>query len=760
MAEEAEEEVSPMDLAPRSDDEELVAAFDALLAKKSSVAQVREAEVLGFDPELWSALVAMGVPALAAATDEQYADAADLRQLVLIAETAGRHLVSAPLVESLVTRRLLAHCVAAGSTGSTTGKSAAALAARADEGAVVTLALHPADGPTATLVPAGAVADAVIALVGSRLVATVAPAPGTATPNLGSLPLADRDLTAGETVTLATGDEAAAIFAAAQRDWQLLTAAQLVGVGARALEIGVDYVKGRVIFDRPVGSFQTVAHRLADHVATLDGARLLVLEAAWASDENRAEQVALTKSAFCFAAETALAVASDSLHYHGGYGFTLEYDIQLYYRRARAYPLVWGSVRREYQAVADALYVEGGPTPVAPLGTRADGITFDLGEEAEAFRAEVAAFLDEHVTAEVHHRVLETGTYHDWDLHRALGKKGWIAASWPVEYGGQARNPLELMAMREEMKKRHAPLDGLGTTVLVARAVREFGCEELRNDIVPRAISGEILLCLGYSEPQGGSDVASAKTRAVRDPSTGSGTGGDWIINGQKVFTTLAETADYVFLLCRTNPDVAKHRGLTMFLVPMDADGVQVDEIRTLGGERTNQTFYSDVRVPDSHRIGEVDGGWEVLLAALAYERSGAGEDARTYHRLVEAARAAEVLDDPVVREAAARLAIDTEVSKLLGRRSCWVETTGRIPFVEGSMYKLFWAEYRLRHSATLLDVLGVEGLREETDPLAPGGGDLVQEFRHAPILSIYGGASEVQRRILAERHLGLPRSS
>lgn len=731
-----------MDLALRSEDEELVAACDALLAKKSSAAQVRDAEELGFDPALWSALTSTGVPGLAAGEE-----AADLRQLVLVAELAGRHLVSAPVVETLVTTRLLAHCAALGSA------DAAALAAAAEGGTIVSLALHPLASPgTVPLVPAGAVAATVIALIGTDLVATTSVPSGVASPNVGGLPLADRDLGTGDTVVLASGAAAAQVFAAAQRDWQLLTASQLVGVAARGLEIGVDYVKNREIFGQPVGAFQTVSHRLADHVATVDGARLLVLEAAWASDEDRPENVALTKGAFCFAAENALAVVSDSLHYHGGYGFSLEYDVQLYYRRARAYPLVWGSVRREYQAVAEALYGSPAVRPAAPLHRNPDGITFDLGEEAEAFRAEVAAFLAEHVTEAVHHQVLETGTYHNWDLHRALGEKGWIAASWPVEYGGQARNPLELMAMREEMKKVHAPLDGLGTTVLVARAVREFGCEELRNDIVPRAIRGEILLCLGYSEPQGGSDVASAKTRAVRD-------GNEWVINGQKVFTTLAETADYVFLLTRTNTEVAKHQGLTMFLVPMDAPGVGVDEIKTLGGERTNQTFYADVRIPDTYRIGEVDGGWEVLLAALAYERSGAGEDARTYTRLVEAARANGTITDPVVREPLARLAIDTEVSKLLGRRSCWVETTGRIPFVEGSMYKLFWAEYRLRHAGSLLDVLGTEGLREEVDPLAPGGGDLVQEFRHAPILSIYGGASEVQRRILAERHLGLPRS-
>lgn len=736
-----------MDLALRSEDEELVAAFDVLLAKKSTSAQVRDAEPLGFDSALWSALVAMGAPTLAA----------DLRQLVGIAELAGRYLLSAPLIEALTSTRLLAHCAAQGSP------AAAELLARAEGGTIVSLVPQPVPAPgTCRLVPAGAVAEVVLALVGDALVATESPATGVATANLGSQPLADREVGTGE--VLATGEVARQIFAAAQRDWQLLTAAQLVGVAARALEIGVDYVKTREIFGQPVGAFQTVAHRLADHVAVVDGARLLVLEAAWASDENRPENLALTKASFCFAAENALAVASDSLHYHGGYGFSLEYDIQLYYRRARAYPLVWGSVRQEYQALATALYDGPETTPIAPLHCNPDGITFDLGPEAEAFRAEVVAFLDEHVTPEVHQRVLETGTYHDWDLHRALGEKGWIAASWPVEYGGQARNPLELMAMREEMKKRHAPLDGLGTTVLVARAVREFGCEELRNDIVPRAISGEILLCLGYSEPQGGSDVANARTRAVRDPSTGSGQAAEWVINGQKVFTTLAETADYVFLLTRTTPwdpasDVPKHHGLTMFLVPMNAEGVHVDEIKTLGGERTNQTFYSDVRVPDTHRIGEVDGGWEVLLAALAYERSGAGEDSRTYTRLVEAVRANGTITDPVVREPLARLAIDTEVSKLLGRRSCWVETTGRIPTIEGSMYKLFWAEYRLRHAGVLLDVLGTEGLREEIDPSAPGGGDLVQEFRHAPILSIYGGASEVQRRILAERHLHLPRS-
>ena len=237
-------------------------------------------------------------------------------------------------------------------------------------------------------------------------------------------------------------------------------------------------------------------------------------------------------------------------------------------------------------------------------------MNFDLGPENDAFRAEVVAYLDEHLTPAVRQRVRATGIMHDWELHRALAAKGWIAAGWPKEYGGQGRSPLELMAMREELKRRHAPTEGLGMTILVARAVREFGSEELRKRIIPAAINGEILMCLGYSEPQGGSDVASAQTRAVRD-------GSDWVVNGQKVFTTMADQATYVFLLTRTNTDVRKHRGLTMFLVPMHSPGITIDPIHTLGGERTNQVFFEDVRVSDALRVGEVDGGWDVLLGAL-----------------------------------------------------------------------------------------------------------------------------------------------
>ncbi|RAY16923.1 acyl-CoA dehydrogenase [Actinomadura craniellae] len=339
-----------MDLALDPEDEEMVAVLAALLSKESSTDRVRAAEGLGFDPALWAALHGLGVPELALGPD-----AATAGRLVLIAEQAGRHLASAPVVETLVTARLLGRCG---------GPAADALAARCAAGAIATLVPHPTGAARAELVPAGAVAEIVLRYDGDALTAVLADPPLRAAPNLGDLPLADRDLTAGPVEPLARGGRAREAFEDARRDWQLLTAAQLVGLAARALELGVEYVRERQVFGRPVGAFQTVAHTLADHATAVDGARLLVREAAWAADVHDPRAAALTSMAFCFAADQAVAVAGDSLHYHGGYGFTLDYDIQLYYRRARAHPLVWGPVQREYQRLADRLFgAAGGGAP-------------------------------------------------------------------------------------------------------------------------------------------------------------------------------------------------------------------------------------------------------------------------------------------------------------------------------------------------------------------------------------------------------------
>lgn len=374
---------------------------------------------------------------------------------------------------------------------------------------------------------------------------------------------------------------------------------------------------------------------------------------------------------------------------------------------------------------------------------------FALDARSQTFRAEVRAFLDEHCPPSVVARSRVDGTLHNESLHKAMAERGWLAAAWPVDEGGQGRDAFEVMVMLDELKARRAPIDGWLLTMLVANVLREHGTPEQKAAIIPRAIAGEVLICLGYTEPEAGSDVAAVRTSAVRD-------GNSWIINGQKMFTTMAHISDYVFLLTRTNTGVPKHRGLTLFLVPLDAPGVSAQPIHTIGNVRTNVTYYSDVVVPDAWRVGEVDAGWRVLMDALAYERTGSGENRHALEAATEAARKRGILEEPAVLDRLARVAIDCEVSKLLAHRSHWVESQGRLATIEGSMHKLFSAESEVRAASQLLDLFGAEGALELGETGAPATGELALEFRHSIVLPIYGGSSEVQRKIIAERHLGL----
>jgi alkylation response protein AidB-like acyl-CoA dehydrogenase len=222
---------------------------------------------------------------------------------------------------------------------------------------VATLALHPVSGGVARLVPAGAVADLVVALRGDELlVVRMTEPPAAAIPNLGAMPLADCRLDAGETIVLASGPEAIAAHSHAVNRWELLTGAALVGLASRALELGVDYVTQRRAFGVLIASFQTIQHHLADNATALEGARVLAYEAAWAQDQNLSSAGTLATMSFLFASEAAFKTASQSLHFHGGYGYTLEYDIQLYFRRAKAWALVAGDRRAAYAKLAHRLF--------------------------------------------------------------------------------------------------------------------------------------------------------------------------------------------------------------------------------------------------------------------------------------------------------------------------------------------------------------------------------------------------------------------
>jgi alkylation response protein AidB-like acyl-CoA dehydrogenase len=386
-------------------------------------------------------------------------------------------------------------------------------------------------------------------------------------------------------------------------------------------------------------------------------------------------------------------------------------------------------------------------------------VDFDLGEASEALRAEVRAFLGKVMTPELEERLYRTGVAHDDEFVAALGERGWLAPTWPPEMGGQGRDPFEVLALQEELQRADAPIYGVATNNMVAHTLVRLGTSDLVREVVPRALRGEVLVVLGFSEPEAGSDVAAARCRAVRD-------GDEWVINGQKMFTTNGHIGDYVFLLARTNTEVPKHKGLTVFLVPMDSPGIEAQAVYTLSGERTNITFYTDVRVDDRWRVGEVDKGWQVLTSALQDEHSAgyAGHTARLLHHAEQWARTATDaegrprIEDPDVRACLGRIAAELEAAMLLQRRAAWMAEQGDIPEAEGPMAKLYSTEMLERAAQDLIEVIGPDALRSYFEPTAPEGGRIEHILRFSLGTTIYAGTSEVQRNIIAQRGLGLPR--
>jgi len=326
-----------MDLSLSKEQDVICETLQSFLQKECPMARVRSTEELGFDPRLWLQLDEMGIARMAA-PERLGGEGSSLVDVVLVLEQVGGQLAPIPLVENSTACRLL-------------GRARTALQplprALEEVGGIATLALHPARDSVWRVVPAGAIADVVIGIEGDRLIAVTSTPPRSALKNLGSAPLAHRRTDAGCVVELARGAAAQALFQQALDDWRVMTAAALVGLARRAQAIAIEYVKERHQFGVPIGSFQTIAHRLADIATEVDGIELLARKAAWSSDEQTNNIGRLACMALLFAAQTAERVCAESLHFHGGYGFTLEYDIQLLFRRAKAWPLVFGSLADE-----------------------------------------------------------------------------------------------------------------------------------------------------------------------------------------------------------------------------------------------------------------------------------------------------------------------------------------------------------------------------------------------------------------------------
>ncbi|MCE2391213.1 MAG: acyl-CoA dehydrogenase family protein [Proteobacteria bacterium] len=342
------------------------------------------------------------------------------------------------------------------------------------------------------------------------------------------------------------------------------------------------------------------------------------------------------------------------------------------------------------------------------------------------------------------------------EFQAELNRRGWSRMCWPEEYGGRALNPLYQFVYVETMEYWGMPYGNL-TYTSVAPALLEHASEEQKKEYLPGIWEGRLRFAIGYSEPNAGSDLASLRTRAVRD-------GDDWIIQGQKIWTSGAEVATHVWLAARTDPDAPRHQGISMIIVPVDAPGVTVRPLWTMSGVRTNETFYDNVRVPYSNLVGPLNGGWTIIMHALNHERVGLSTTGNLAVHFDDAVRylrehRPEALADPHVRRRLAEIKLELLKHRALAIRNAVTIAGGGIKPQEASMTKIHGSELRYSLSNSLMDLLGrYGGLSRETGELAPAEGSFERTWRASPILRFGGGANELQRTIIATRGLGMPR--
>jgi alkylation response protein AidB-like acyl-CoA dehydrogenase len=381
---------------------------------------------------------------------------------------------------------------------------------------------------------------------------------------------------------------------------------------------------------------------------------------------------------------------------------------------------------------------------------------FSFTPEQDAFRREVREFLARELPAEGL-RHYEDGWITGFSpaFSRKVGARGWIGLTWPTRYGGQARGPMDRLILAEELLRAGAPVAAhwLGDRQ-VGPALLAYGSEEQRAFFLPRTARGEITFCIAMSEPAAGSDLAALRTVAIED-------GHEWVIRGQKVWTSFAHQAQYCYVVARTDPAAPKHKGISEFVVDMRTPGITVRPlIDMLGEHHFNEVFFDDVRVPASALIGQKNRGWYQIASQLDFERGGIERVFSNYplfRDAVEHARRRELTRDPRLRDRLARLMVDLEAGRLLVYRVAWLLSQGKIPTWETALSKRFGTELEQEIAEVALSIFGLPGLLMPGAPGAPLDGRPARAALYAPAYTLQGGTGNILRNILATRGLGLP---
>ncbi len=379
-----------------------------------------------------------------------------------------------------------------------------------------------------------------------------------------------------------------------------------------------------------------------------------------------------------------------------------------------------------------------------------------------ALRDELRAYFARLFTPALQEELLhsEGGGPHYSTALKQMGKDGWLGIGWPKEYGGQDRTPLEQFIFFDEVQRAGFPIPLL-TLNTVGPTIMKLGTPEQKAGFLPPILRGELHFSIGYTEPEAGTDLASLKTKAVRD-------GDDYIIDGQKVFTSMAEHSDYIWLAARTDPSAAKHKGISIFIVDAQAPGVTISPTKTLGDNPVCTTYYEGVRVPAALRVGEENQGWKLITTQLNHERvalMSAGLTARALEEVHEWASATtdsdgnRVIDRPWVQIALARVHAKLEILKLLNWRQASSIAQGRLLPAEASTVKVYGSEFYVEAYKLLLEILGPPGGLRAGSVGAIARGRLERLYRATLVLTFGGGTNEVQRDIIAMGGMGIPRT-